>query len=195
MLVLPIPQPIAYAYGCNGMMYDNMLTIRLMNTVPSTIPNRYTIIKPFISSESILYLFAITAICGSLHIELAMPIDFLLKPNSIATGSAISTHIISPSSSSMISGPVWYRRCMFAPLIMASFATSGHNMMINMAVAVCDSFLPIHFMAFDVYAMIDSASEKTSGSMIIVIVLNIENLITPIYVDIRNIIRTVMCSL
>lgn len=84
---------------------------------------------------------------------------------------------------------------MFAPLITASFATNGHNIIINMTVAVCDSFLPIHLMAFDVYVMIDNISENTSGSMMIVIVLNNENLITPIYVDIKNIIRTVMCSL
>lgn len=106
ILVLPIPQPIAYAYGCNGRMYGDMFTIRLMNTVPSTIPKRYTIINPFISSESTPYLFAITASCGSLHMELAIPIDFFLKPKSNAIGSAINTHMMSPSSSSMISGPV-----------------------------------------------------------------------------------------
>ena len=158
ILVLPIPHAIAYEYGCSGIILDSIGTIRLIISAPSTVDMMYTIMNPFVSGVLNPYLSIITAICGSLQIELVIPIASRLNPNSIAMGSPMIIAPRSPNCSSIISGPMSISMLMFCPPIIDSFAISGPIIISIMMLAVFDCLMFIHGIFFDLYSMTDIIS-------------------------------------
>jgi len=158
ILVLPIPHAIAYEYGCNGIIFASIGTSMLSISAPSTVAIMYTIMNPFVSDELKPYLSIMTAICGSLQMELVIPIASRLNPNIIARGSPIIIAPRSPNCSSIIRGPTSISMLMFCPLIIDSFAISGPMMINIIMLAVFDCLMFIHVIFDDLYSMTDIIS-------------------------------------
>ena len=98
-----------------------MVTRKLINTVPITVPMINTANTPLDSGELNPNLSTTTATFGSLPIEFVIPIASFLNPNSNAIG---RTSIVArcPSSCIISAGPISKIRCIDCPLDTASFA-------------------------------------------------------------------------